>query len=397
MTLHTVPGQRGDNTMTKTPTKGKSAKFTKRSGRPISRRKFLAGSAAVGGAALAAPLAAPWIRRARAAEDEITIFTWETYHEPSWVKKYEESRGVKVNVVETGSVDEMYAKTRSGALESDLIFIDSGSIARYVKAGLLVPFDASKVPNSKNVGISGWEQSNLVNGELYGGIPYNWGTQPLMYRTDKVVPEPTSWGVLWDSKYKGKVTLPDDAYITVPMIALYAGAKDPFNMTDSEFESVRQALADLRPQIKTITKGFDDATSVYGAGDAVVGYCQNIAVVTDLNTAGLPFVYSFPDEGTPSWVDNFCVTERGNRDIVYDFCNFCLTPEWQAEFIQFSANNGILSSKVARESGIPDDFLNKTNILDQDQDGFFDKLVFFQPPEDFDRRLAIWNEFKAGA
>ena len=52
---------------------------------------------------------------------------------------------------------------------------------------------------------------------------------------------------------------------------------------------------------------------------------------------------------------------------------------------------------MAREAGIPDDFLKKTNIIDQDQDGFFDKLVFFQPPEDFDRRLAIWNEFKAGA
>ena len=359
----------------------------------ISRRHFLAGSAAVGGAVAAAP----WVRRARAADDEITIFTWETYHEPPWVKAFEESRGVKVNVVETGSVDEMYAKTRSGAIESDLIFIDSGSIPRYVKAGLLAPFDASKVPNRANVGLSGWEQMNTVDGALYGGIPYNWGTQPLMYRTDKVVPEPTSWGVLWDAKYTGEVLMPDDAYISVPMIALYTGAKDPFNMTDDEFEACRRALRELRGQVKTITKGFDDATSIYGAGDAVVGYCQNIAVVFDLNAAGLPFVYSFPAEGTPSWVDNFCITERGDRDIVYDFCNYCLTPEWQAEFIQFSANNGILTSTAARGAGIPEDFLKKTNILDQDEAGFFDKLVFFQPPEDIDRRLAIWNEFKAGA
>ena len=198
----------------------------------------MAGSAAIGGTVLAAP----WVRRARAADDEITIFTWETYHEPPWVKEYEESRGVKVNVVETGSVDEMYAKTRSGALESDLIFIDSGSIPRYVKAGLLAPFDASKVPNRKNVGLADWETMNTVDGALYGGIPYNWGTQPLMYHTDKVVPAPTSWSVLWDAKYKGEILMPDDAYISVPMIALYVGAKDPFNMTDAEFDACRDAL-----------------------------------------------------------------------------------------------------------------------------------------------------------
>ena len=379
--------------MSKKSRSGGHAHSPKRNGLRINRRNFMAGSAAIGGTVLAAP----WVRRARAADDEITIFTWETYHEPPWVKEYEESRGVKVNVVETGSVDEMYAKTRSGALESDLIFIDSGSIPRYVKAGLLAPFDASKVPNRKNVGLTDWETMNTVDGALYGGIPYNWGTQPLMYRTDKVVPAPTSWSVLWDAKYKGEILMPDDAYISVPMIALYVGAKDPFNMTDAEFDACRDALKELRGQVKTITKGFDDATSIYGAGDAVAGYCQNIAVVFDLNAAGLPFVYSFPSEGTPSWVDNFCITERGDRDIVYDFCNYCLTPEWQAKFVQFSANNGILTSTASRAAGIPEDFLKKTNILDQDVAGFFDKLVFFQPPEDIDRRLAIWNEFKAGA
>ena len=369
------------------------ASSTSRKRAGISRRRFLGGAAAVGGAAVAST----WIKRPRAADDEITIFTWETYHEPPWVEAYQESRGVTVNVVETGSVDEMYAKTRSGAIEPDLVFIDSGSVPRYVNAGLIVPFDASKVPNSVNVGLGGWQEMNSLDGELYGGIPYNWGTQPLMYRTDKVTPAPTSWSVLWDPKYKGEVLMPDDAYISVPMIALYVGANDAYNLTEEEFAAVREALRELRGQVKTITKGFDDATSIYGAGDAVVGYCQNIAVVFDLNAAGLPFVYSFPDEGTPSWVDNFCVTERGNRDIVYDFCNYCLTPEWQAEFIQFSANNGILTSAAARDAGIPEDFLKKTNILDQDQDGFFDKLSFFQPPEDIDRRLAIWNEFKAGA
>jgi spermidine/putrescine transport system substrate-binding protein len=363
----------------------------KRAGGMAGRRVFLKSTAALAGAATLG-----WGRRSHAA-DEITVFTWETYHEPPWVSAYTEKTGVKVNVVNTGSVDEMYSKTRSGAIEPDIILVDSGSIPRYVKANLLVPFDASKVPNAKNVTSSlDWQSMNTIDGELYGGIPYNWGTQPLMYHTEKVVPAPDSWAVLWDAKYKGKVNMFDDSYVTIPMIALYVGAKDPFNLTDDEFEDVREALRELRPQIRTIAKGFDDATSIYSAGDAVVGYCQNIAVVTDLVERGVPFAYSFPTEGTPSWVDNFVITERGDRQAVYDFCNECLTLPWQSEFIQFSANNGILSETDARTANVSEDILTKTNIVDQSMAGFFDSLVFFQPPEDFDRRLEIWNEFKAG-
>ncbi|MBM3517210.1 MAG: extracellular solute-binding protein [Alphaproteobacteria bacterium] len=369
---------------------GAGRPHTKRVTKTLGRRRFLKTAAATAG------VAAFSIGRRAHAADEITVFTWETYHEPPWVEAYTAKTGVKVNIVNTGSVDEMYSKTRSGAIEADLILVDSGSVSRYVKAGLLAPFDAAKVANVGNITASlDWKGINSVDGQLYG-VPYNWGTQPLMYHTEKVTPAPDSWGVLWDPKYKGQVNMFDDSYVTFPMIALYVGAKDPFNLTDAEFEKCREALLALRPQIRTIAKGFDDATSIYGAGDAVVGYCQNIAVVTDLVERGLPFAYTFPKEGTPSWVDNFVVTERGNRQASYDFCSECLSLGWQKQFVEFSANNGILSLDNARAAAINEDILKNTNVIDQTAPGFFDKLVFFLPPEDFDRRLEIWNEFKAG-
>ncbi|MFT7758974.1 UNVERIFIED_CONTAM: hypothetical protein ODX46_23520, partial [Salmonella enterica subsp. enterica serovar Enteritidis] len=64
----------------------------------IGRRGFLA-AAAAGTAALAAPA---FIRDARAAS-EITIITWETYHEDAWIAEWSKATGVKVNVVRAGS------------------------------------------------------------------------------------------------------------------------------------------------------------------------------------------------------------------------------------------------------------------------------------------------------
>lgn len=355
-----------------------------------SRRRVLAG---LGGTSLLA-LGLP--RSARAQTGEITIFTWETYHEDPWIAEYTAKTGVKVNVIRTGSVDEMYAQTRSGAVEADVLYFDTGSVPRYIDGGLIAPFDQSKVPNVSMVSPSmDWEKRLTVGGKLWG-VPYNWGTQPLMFNRDVVGADPMSWAALWDPKYAGKVSMFDDAYITFPMIALYAGAADPFNLTDAEFDACAEALRRLRPQVGTIARGFDDATTIYASGDAVIGYCQNIAIVNDLNALGKNFGYSFPDEGTPTWIDCSILTPRGERQEVYDFINANLSRDWQARFIADSLNNGILTAEEAQAAGIPEAALKKTNVLDQATKGFWQKMVVFQPPEDIDRRLQMWNDFKAG-
>jgi spermidine/putrescine transport system substrate-binding protein len=359
---------------------------------PVNRRRVLAGFAG----ASAAAAAFGFSRRAAAETGEITILTWETYHDDPWIAEYTAKTGVKVNVVRAGSVDEMYAQVRSGSIKADIVYIDTGSVPRYKDAGLVEKLDAAKVPNQSKVSSSmGWQSKLTIDGALWG-MPYNWGTQPLMFNRDVVGSDPTSWGALWDPKYKGKVSMFDDAYVTIPMIALHVGAADPFKMTDAEFEACATALRELRPQVGTIARGFDDAATIYAAGDAVIGYCQNVAIVHTLNGKGKNFGYTFPTEGTPTWIDNAVITPQGNRQEVYDFINANLDPAWQGRFVTKSLNNGVLTADDAKAAGVAEDVLKKTNILDQATPGFWDKMIVFQPPEDVDRRLALWNDFKAG-
>jgi spermidine/putrescine transport system substrate-binding protein len=350
--------------------------------------KLAAGSAA-------ATLAAPLVAKHALAAQEITLFTWETYHEDPWIAEWTKKTGVPVKVVRTGSVDEMFAQTQSGAIQADILYFDSGSFKRYKDAGLIAPFDASKVSNANTVtaGLK-WEERNSIDGKVWG-LPYNWGTQPLMF-DESAMSAPDSWAALWDPKNAGKVNMFDDAYITFPMIAMYAGAKDPYNLTDAEFDKCREVLKVLRGQIRTIARGFNDAEQSYAAGEATIGYCQNISIVFNLQNKGKKFNYSFPKEGTPTWIDNAVLTPKGARDEVYQFISDNLTPEWQSRFINFSFNNGILTSEAAKKSGMADDVLKKTNVLDQDDPNFWPRMSVFMAPESIDKRLEIWNDFKAG-
>ncbi|WP_428032136.1 extracellular solute-binding protein [Ancylobacter sp.] len=345
--------------------------------------------------AAAAVLATPGVLRRAYAQDPIVLLTWETYHDPAWCKEWSEANGVEVKPVVIGSVDELFSQPFSGAVQPDIMYIETGSLPRFKEAGLIVPFDTSKVPNIKNITPNlAWKKYTDVGGEVVG-VPYNWGTQPLMYNAD-LIKSPDSWAALWDEQYRGKVNIFDDCTIVFPMIALYAGAKDPFNLTDADFAKCEDALRALRPQIRTIARGFDDAVTIYAAGDAVIGYCQNIAVVTSLQDKGKNFAYSLPKEGTPTWIDCTGVSKKGNRDIVYKFINDNLSTKWQARFIESSTNNGVLDLSEAKAGGVTEKTLARTNIPDSQAGDFWDKLVILQKPEDFERRLQIWNDFKAG-
>lgn len=358
----------------------------------IDRRTFLTGAVGFGAMATLPGFAA----RASADQGEITLYTWETYHDDPWIAEYTERTGVKIKAVRSGSIDEMMATVQSGAISPDVIYFDTGTANRFKQAGLIAPFDASQVTNKSNISPSmDWESRATIDGALYG-LPYNWGTQPLMYDADATDGEPLSWDALWDPKYAGKVNLFDDGYVVMQMIALKVKAADPFNLTDAEFEACADALRTLRPQVNTIARGFDDALTIYASGDAAIGYCQNISIVTRLKDMGKNFAYTFPQEGTPTWLDCAVLTERGQRKEVYDFVNETLSPAWQARFISTTSNNGVLSPEAATAAGVSAEALAKTNILDQTKPGFWNKMVISKLPEDIDRRVAMWNDFKAG-
>lgn len=347
-------------------------------------------------AAATATICSPALLRKAWAAETITLLTWETYHDDPWIEEWGKANNVEVKAIRIGSEDELFSKPFSGAVKPDVLYVETGSLRRFKDGGLIVPMDVGKMPNTSNISPNlDWKKFTTLDGGILG-VPYNWGTQPLMFNADVIKPEPTSWAALWDKTYEGKVNMFDDCTISFPMIALYIGAKDPFNLTEDEFTKCENALRALRSQVRVIATGFDDASTIYAAGDAVIGYCQNVSVVTSLQKKGKNFKYTLPKEGTPTWIDCASVSKQGDRPIVYKFLNDNLSAAWQGRFIKASSNNGVLSPETARKTGLSDELLKVTNILDSEDPEFWKKLVIFQKPENLDRRLQIWNDFKAG-
>lgn len=360
-------------------------------GHRLSRRRVL--KSALAGAA-AVTVASPYVNRSARAGDDIVLATWETYAEDPWIEEFGKANGVKVIANRFGSVDEMFAKVSSGALEPDVIYIDTSTVPRYMP--WLVPIDAARVPNLKNVSKAiTYEKTNVIDGKLYA-LPYNWGPIPMMYRTDVVKEGTDTWRTLWDAKYTGRVSVFDDSFTSLPIFCILAGAKNPYNMTDAEFEATAALLRTLRPQIKAMTTGQNDAETLYGAGEVDIGVCHNPPIVVNLQKQGKPVAYSVPKEGVPSWLDCLLLTKKGDRDIVYKYLDANLSLEWQKRFVEFATSPGVFDPAGAAAVGVSPDVVRQTVMPLLDQPGLWDSLKFFQVVENADRRVQMWNDFKAG-
>ena len=106
---------------------------------------------------------------------------------------------------------------------------------------------------------------NTVDGVHYG-VSLQWGPNTLLYNTTKVKPAPTSWAVLYNPKYKGQITIPDNP-IQIADAALYLtkskpdlGIKDPYELTKTQFDAAvnaAQAAAAAREEVLELGVGRD--------------------------------------------------------------------------------------------------------------------------------------------
>lgn len=312
-----------------------------------------------------------------AQERELRIFTFEGYTDDEWVKEFEAANDAKVNVTYTGSVDEMFAKMKgSEGADYDLISIDTSLFGRYIEQGLIIPYDMTIVPKTANLLPAFQEVDEVMHdGEQYG-VPITWGSLGLIYDKDEVDPVPTSWEVLWDEQYKGRIIVLDDTNNNIVNTAIILGYEDPFNLTDEQFEAVKQKLIEQKKVLLSYFAGFEEGNNVWESGNAVLMFSMGEFQAVDLKERGYNVEYIIPMEGGVGWLDCWAMSKGvQNTDLAHAWVDFFLDKS--------------VGQRVSETYGYGNT-TSETAGLD-----YADKLTWLRPAEDFTKRTEIWNEVKA--
>jgi len=164
---------------------------------------------------------------------------------PQTVHAFEESRHCKVMATYMGTSDELVAKLRGGSASNyDVISPSSDVATSIVRAGLVAPLELSKLPTYSQLSAK-LRDLPLVkaNGQVYG-VPFMWGPNPLLYDTTAFKEPPDSWSILWDRKFKGKISLWDDLS-SIYMAAQILGYDKPnpsqlYNLTDEQLTAAKK-------------------------------------------------------------------------------------------------------------------------------------------------------------
>ena len=314
---------------------------------------------------------------AQVAAQEVRLFSFEGYAEPEWVDPFTAETGCEVSVAYTGSVDEMFAKmVGSDGADYDLISIDTSIIQRYLDQGLIIPFDMSKVPNTANLLPSFSAVEEVMSGGETYGVAIAWGSLGLIYDKAAFADGVDSWEALWSPENAGHVLALDDANNNVTNAAIILGLDDPFNLSDADFEAVKQKLIEQKQYLISYYAGFEEGVNMWDSSEATLMFSMGEFQTVELANRGYDVVYSIPKEGGIGWLDTWALS-KGVKD------SEC-AHQWVNHYL-----NGHTGPTMTEKNGYG-------NTTDESPGlDYADKLVWLRPVENFDRRVEVWNEVKA--
>ena len=327
-----------------------------------------------------------------AGEGQLDIVAWPGYIERGetdpnydWVTKFEEETGCKVNIKSAGTSDEMVTLMNQGGF--DLVTASGDASNRLIAGGTVQPVNLDLIPSYANVDerLKGAPWYN-VDGKAYG-VPYQWGPNVLMYRTDVFSEPPTSWQVVFEAMdlpdgqpNKGRVQAYDGP-IYVADAALYLkthnpdlGISDPYALTQEQFDA---AVELLRGQRELVSRYWHDVVVQMEdfKNEGVVASSAWPFQVNLLVAEGAPIASTFPSEGATGWADTTLLhSEAAHPNCAYLWMEHSLSPKVQGDVAAWFGSVPVVPDACTGNELLTDSGCT-TNGFDD-----FDKISFWRTP-----------------
>lgn len=251
---------------------------------------------------------------------KINIFTWTEYVPADMIECFGLVYGIEVNADYFSSNEELYSKVAvgEGINPYDVIHPSDYMIGVLMREGLLQELDQSKLPNAVNL------NQDLIS--AYGNsldflVPYQMGTQAIIYNSETVATPPTSWADLWNPEYEGRIVAVDDSRVVIGAALLTLGYD--VNTTDeTELAEAEEKLLELMPNIRVFDSDSPKTPLVSGEVDLGIVWNGEAFLTQQENPA---FQYVFPEEGSIIFYDGMGIAkDAAHADAAYAWFNYLL-------------------------------------------------------------------------
>jgi spermidine/putrescine-binding protein len=334
--------------------------------------------------------------RSPAAEGRLNWITYAVYSIPDVLKGFEEQTNVQVNPVIMDLPTVMLTRIKGATPgQYDVTHGDALWPNAYHSAGLIDPIDLNSLSSAQGLFPSVKPFAPWKVGDNQSiAYPGFWGTSGVLFATGKVAP-PNSWEALFDSKYKGRIVWRDKFDQMISMAALLIGAKNPYELSQSQLKQAKELLIKAKPNVKSFALTPADITRLFVSGEADVGYAATAGQVLRVARSGMKDVgFVVPKEGTVGFIDGNCIVKSStNKANGLKWLNYYNSPEVNAKMSEAAslAPCNRIAVDLLEKSG-KKEFVDLMRMRNMEQD--IGAATLYQPPANIQDWINAWNEVK---
>jgi spermidine/putrescine transport system substrate-binding protein len=261
---------------------------------------------------------------ARAADPELTVLDWAGWEIDGMLQPYVDLHGQKPSFVFFGDDDEAFQKVASG-FKADVVHPCAASVPRYKEAGLVEPWDISRIPEFTN--IPARMTAPFTNDEGVFYIPTDYAYTAIAYNTETVpVEDVASVQIFTDPKYAGRISMPDSTDDVWSLAFMATGVTSWDAVTDAQFQAAADWLRAVHPNVRAYWADPSELAQLMASGEVQIAWSWNDPVAI-LQSEGFPVGFNrSAAEGAATWYCGFVNIKDGpgNEDKVYDHINSLL-------------------------------------------------------------------------
>ena len=224
-------------------------------------------------------------------------------------------------------------------------------------------------------------------------VPHYWGNTSLTIRTD-LAPEyakSQSWDILFDPKYKGRVSVMDGVDDTVPFIAKMAGV-NAYEMGAGDWEKVQAKLRELVPHLRFVSS--DDTALAQGlASGELVAAMSWRTTFASLNREHKPVAYLNPPGGIFTYVCGLVMhKDPSNEEKALALIDAGLA---DSAAVYMITTIGDEPANIEAMKTVPDSVFQTLGVP-RDLETFLKTGIFQRPLPNKEKIVGAWTEIKAG-
>jgi spermidine/putrescine-binding protein len=356
----------------------------------LSRRSMLKGAAALGGvAAVGLPTGDAY------AATTMTWMGWQGYETPILAGTFLKDNDIDFQPTFISSNEEIITKLQAGGTgRTDLITMYFGYLPLMAEGGLLEPVDPAQIPQFGDL-IPQFTSQDAIRyqGKLYG-VPWNWGSLPLMYDPAIVTTPPTSWLDIMKPEHQGKVAMVDDPLGNLLIWGTVVTGKPMGTiLTKDEMKQVIDKLIEIKTKhARAFFATYGDMADAFARNEVTVSAIGWEAVAVWAKQKGKTIAYTIPQEGTGMFMDCLCLPkDLPHPDLSYKMINHVISVEPQKIFAT-EQSAGITNVKAVPT--LPPELVEAYNY--DDLDTFMTKARLQPvPPTEDDGTTATYDDFLA--